>query len=75
MGPQQSHKGMLVKYAGGGVGGEERGRQKFSHSVMGVGGRFISHVFLEFLSGGGERCNFLGGDQFCQTTTPTTPGL
>ena len=36
----QTHKGMLLKYAGGGGGGGggERGRQKFSHRVMGVGG-------------------------------------
>ena len=64
----QTHKGMLLKYAGGGGGEVDK---IFCTVSWGWGGRFVSHVFHVFLRGGG---NFLGGDQFCQTTTPTTPG-
>ena len=69
VGSQQSHKGMLLKYAG--WGGWGVGGQKFSYSVMGVGGgRFISHVFHVFLRGGG---NFFWGQPILTNPHPHHP--
>ena len=76
VGPQQSHKAMLLKYAGGGGGGGEGG-QKFSYSVMGVWGgggvRFVSHVFHVFLRGGGQF--FWGATNFDKPPPPPPPAV
>ena len=54
VGPQQSHKGMLLKYAGEGWGG-----QKISYSVMGMGGEGDCFPCIPcILEGWGQ---FLGG--------------
>ena len=69
VGPQQSHKGMLLKYAGGGVGGG----QKFSYSVMGVGvGGDLFPMYSMYSWGAGQF--FFGCNQYWQTTTSTTSG-
>ena len=69
----QTHKGMLLKYAGGGGRGEgERGRQKFSHSIMGVGGDLFP--MYSMYSWGGEAI-FWGATNFAKPPPPPPPAL